>query len=472
MLSPFNPPSLRAAAFLLGAALAPAALAQPAFPSEPPALGAPRPLRLPETRRFTLPNGLAVELVPFGTLPKVNVVAYVRTGSVDEAPGQAGLAALTAGLLTEGTTTRSAEGLAEAAAALGGSLSSGAGALQTSVAGDGLAEFAPDVVRLVADVLRNAAFVEASFNRLRRDALRRNAVARSQPGTRANVLFRRALYGDHPYGRVLPADSALEALTLADVRRYYTEAFSPQRTRLYVAGRFDAAAVEAAVRSAFGSWPRGADRTMPDVPTASTRRVILLADQPGAAQSNVIVGGPVLGRKDPRYAALEVTDALLGGAFGSRITRNIRENKGYTYSPYSSVSERYGDAYWSETAAVVTASTGAALREILREVDSLRATPPPADELRGIQNNLNGRFALSIGDPNALASQLALLDLFGLPRTYLTGYTDRVLAVSPATVQGIAAEQLDPSRMTIVVVGDRRVVEPQLRELGEVQIVE
>ena len=457
-------------ALLLLAAAASPVLAQ-GFPSTPPEPGPPRPFTLPEGQSFTLDNGVEVTLVPYGDVPKADVYAVVRTGNVDEAPGQTSLADLTVGLLTEGTTTRSAEAIARQAADMGGSVSAGAGLDQTFVTGSVLSEFTPEFVGLVADVLRNPAFEPTAFERVQRDLVRSAAVARSQPGTVARAAFSRALYGEHPYAAVvLPDPGQIESATVADARAFYDAHVGPQATSVYVVGRFDEAAVEAAVRSALADWPAGGtapDRTAPE---AQAGRRVVLVDQPGAAQSNVVVGLPTLDPSDPDYVALQVTNALLGGSFGSRITRNIREDKGYTYSPRSGVASRYQSGYWAESAAVVTESTGPAIREILYEIDSLATTPPDPAELEGIQNYLAGTFVLQNSSAGGIASFLSFLDLHGLGRDYLEDYTRRVYAVTPDDVSRITRDYLRGDDLTIVVVGDRSVVEEQLSPFGAVTV--
>ncbi len=443
------------------------------FPATPPAPAEPAPFEVPEGRTFTLDNGMTVTLLPYGALPKANVLAVVRVGNVDEGAGQNSLADLTLPLLTEGTEGMSAEQIAEAAASMGGSISSGAGLDQTTVGGRVLSEFVPDFVRLTADVLQRPAFEADAFERRQRNVLRSAAVARSQPGSVALAAWRRALYGDHPYASViLPKVADIEAATPATARAFYETNVGPARTRLYVVGQFDEAATEAAIRAAFGDWRTGvaaADPAPPD--TAPIGRRVILVDQPGAAQSQVYVGLPTVDPSEAEaYVELQVANALLGGSFGSRITRNIREDKGYTYSPGSSVSSRFRDAYWAESAAIVTPATGPAIREILHEIDSLATNPPSADELEGIKNYLAGTFVLQNSSAGGIASLLAFLDLHGLDRSYLDEYVQRVYAVTPADVQRIARDAIRGDETLIVVVGDRSVVEEQLAPFGDVTL--
>ncbi len=469
--SDLRAPMTRFFSLLLLALVASAPVLAQDFPSTPPAPGEPHPFEIPEGRTFALDNGVDVTLVPYGSLPKTTVYAVVRVGNGDEAPDETGRADLVASLLTEGTTSRSSEAIAREAAEMGGSVSAGAGLDQTFVTGRVLSEFTPDLVRLIGDVLRHPAFPEDAFARVQRDQLRSAAIARSQPGTLALAAFYRALYGTHPYAAViLPDVTDIEAATVDAVRQFYDANVGPQRTRLYIVGRFDEGAVERAVREAFGSWAGGPPMTEPTPPTPATGRRVVLVDQPGAAQSNVTVGLPTIDPTADDYVALQVTNALLGGSFGSRITRNIREDKGYTYSPGSSVSARYRDAYWAESAAIVTSATGPAISEILYEIDSLATNPPSAAELEGIQKYLAGTFVLQNSSADGIASYLAFLDLHGLDRDYLEDYVSRLYDVTPEDVRRVTAEYLRGGDAVIVVVGDRGVVEEQLAPFGTVEI--
>jgi predicted Zn-dependent peptidase len=449
-------------AIALGAA-APAAAQQ-----TPPAPGTPHPFEVPEARELTLPNGLAVTLVPYGDVPKATVQLIVRVGNVDEGPQQVWLADVTADLMQEGTTSRSGEQIAEDAARMGGALSVAVGANQTTVGGSALTEFVPEMVRLVADVAMHPAFPTEPLERIRGDRLRQLSIERSQPQSLAVEKFRSVLYPSHPYGRIYPTAEMLQSYTVEQARAFHDANFEAARAHLYIAGRFDAAGVESAIRSAFGGWESGTPASQP-VPTPTSQRAIYLVDKPGAVQSTIYMGLPVVDPSSPDYVALQVTNALLGGSFASRITSNIREQKGYTYSPVSTISARYRDAYWAEVADVTTNVTGPSLKEIFYEIDRLRAEPPSAEELRGIQNYLAGTFVLQNSSRGGIIGQLAFLDLHGLDRDWLATYVQRVYAVTPADVQRIARTYIDPSRMTIVVVGDRSQIAEQLAAYGEVR---
>jgi predicted Zn-dependent peptidase len=277
----------------------------------------------------------------------------------------------------------------------------------------------------------------------------------------AQERFFKTLFPDHPYGRTFPSESDLEGYTVEDVQTFYSKNFGAARTHLYIAGKLEGD-LRRAVEDAFGGWATGSPA--PDLPAHPAKvRSLQFIDRPGAEQSNLLIGLPVAAPSSPDYIKLEVMDSLLGGSFASRITSNIREQKGYTYSPVSQIGTRRHLSYWLQSADVTTAVTGPALDEIFYEIDRLRNDPPSAEELQGIQNYLAGIFVLrNTISPDAIIAQLHFVDAQGLDRSYLSTYVRKVMEVQPADVQGMAETYLDPSKMTIVVVGDKAEIAGQI----------
>ena len=454
-------------AAFVSAALMTGSAQQTQFPSEPPSPGEPRDFRVPEARRFALDNGLQVALVPWGNMPKARVTLTVRTGNAFEKSGEVWLADLTADLMREGTTTRSATAISTEAARMGGGLAVSVGADTTTIGGDVLSEFGPQFAALVADVVQNPKFPEAELPRLKTNLSRNLAVALSQPQQLALQKFRSVIYGDHAFGRVFPTEAMIAAYTPAQVKAFHAATYGAGRSRLYVVGQFDAPAMEAAIRKAFASWAKGTPAVTEPAKPSSTRAVHIV-DRPGAPQSTIVLGVPTVEPSSDDFIALTVMDALLGGAFGSRITRNIREDKGYTYSPYSEISTRFRDAYWAENADVTTAQTGLSLKEIFSEIDRLQSEPPDAKELTGIKNYLAGTYVLQNSSRGGITAQLQYVDLHGLPATYPNTYVKKVYAVTPQQVSDVAKKYLKDDQATIVIVGDRKVIEEQVKAYGTI----
>ena len=427
----------------------------------PPAGGPPKAFTLPAHESYTLANGMKVTLVPYGNIPKVSVSLALRAGTLNEPREVMGVADTTTELLKEGTTTLSATALAEAAARMGSTLSVGSGADETSFDMDVLSEYGPDAVKLLADVLQHPLMPESELARLKTNLLRQIAVAKSQPGQIALARFRKLIYGNHPYGDTLPTEESVNKMTIADAKKYYADNYGAGRAHLYVAGKFDASAVKKAIEVGFSGWAKG-PAAVENVPKPKTQRVLDVTDRPGAPQATVYVGLAVANATSPDNVPLAVTNALLGGSFGSRITSNIREKLGCTYSPNSQVSRRYHDAYWVESADITTDCTGKSLGEIFGEIQRLQKEAPPAEELRGIQSYLSGIFVIQNSSRGALIGQLRYVDLQGLGEDYLKTFVQKVNAVTPMDVQKMAVEYLKPEQMTIVVVGDKAKITEQL----------
>ena len=436
-----------AACALLGAAIAQEREA-------PPAGGTPKDFSLPSRSTLGLDNGLKATLIPFGAVPKTTISLIVRSGNLNEGK-QTWLADLSGDFFLEGTTNYAAEDIAKAAASMGGSLSVNVGEDQTTLSAEVLSEFAPDMVALLADVVRNPAFSASDLERLKRDRLRQLSVAKTQPQQMAVAALREALYGDHPYGNLLPTEEQLSAYTIDDVHNFYKQNYGARRTHVFVAGVFDNAAIRAVIEASFANWLPGSDPLI-DIPDRVKGKVAVdIIDRPDASQSNVLLGLPTIAPGQDDWIPLQITNGLLGGTFSSRITSNIREDKGYTYSPFSTLSTRYQDAYWVQSAAVTTDVTAPALKEILFEIDNLQANPPGVDELDGIKNYAAGVFVLQNSTPSGIINVLNFLELQGLPDSYLTDYVSSVYAITPDDISDMARTYLREDEMTLVVVGDR-----------------
>jgi predicted Zn-dependent peptidase len=438
----------------------------------PPQPGTPKAFEVPTPQRFTLDNGLAVTFVDYGTIPKARVLLLVDVGNAHEKAGQVWLADVTGDLLVEGTKSRTAIEISTAAARMGGSLEVGVGAETTQVGGGVLSEFAPHMVRLVADVVRHPAFPESELARIKNDRQRQLSIARSQSQQQAAERFRAVLYGAaHPFGRVFPTPEMIEGYSLEDVRAFYEAGFGPKRARLYVVGRFDPDPVRSAVQEAFGDWT-GAAPARVEAPSPRATRSLSIVDRPDAVQTTLMLGLPVPDPSSPDYVKLSVTNSLLGGYFSSRITTNIREDKGYTYSPFSQISSRRGDAYWVQNADVSTEVTAPALKEIFFEIDRLQDEAPSKEELAAVQSYMAGVFVLRNSSRAGIINQLEFLVRHGLPDDYLRRYVDNVLSVTPTEVQGMTVKYIRDADMTIVAVGDRKTIEGDLAPFAEAEPVE
>jgi len=428
----------------------------------PPAGGPPKPFVFPKQDTYTLPNGMKVTLVQYGSIPKVAFQAVIYSGTKDDATGKRGVSEMTGMMLKEGTKTRSAEQLALETASMGGSINVGTGTDSTNVSGEVLSEFDVKFLDLLADVVLNPNFKQEDLDRLKANKLRSLAVARTQAGNQAWEKFRSVAFAGHPYSQINPQDDEVKGYTLDDLRSFYANNYGAARTHLYIVGQFDSASIKSAISRAFGGWAKGTAATR-NVPTVNARRSISVTARPGSPQSTIYLGMPAVSPSDADFIKFTVMDSLLGSSFGSRITSNIRENKGYTYSPSSFVWSRFKTGYWIENADVTTEATGASIKEILFEIDRLQKEPPTEAELQGIKNYLVGIYVLQNSSRSGVIGQLESGNYNELSKDHIDTYIQKIAAVTPADVSAMAKKYLVADKMTVVVVGDRSKIDEQLK---------
>jgi predicted Zn-dependent peptidase len=426
----------------------------------PPAGGTPKDFVLPSKKQSSLPNGMHTTMVQYGEIPKVYVSLIIKTGSVHEAADQVWLSDLLANLMDEGTTSMSAQALAKKAAGMGGEINVNAGSDQFTISGSALSEYAPELVKMIADIAINPALPASEIDRLKNDLKRQLAINKSVPQSIAQEKFFQVMYGDSPYGRIYPTEEMLSSYTLDAVKKFYDDNIGAKRSVLYVAGKFDEAATNKAITESFTKWKSGAEASYPSSNNnvAAGTTIINRKDAP---QTTVLIGLPTITPKNPDYLPVTIMNALLGGSFASRITSNIRENKGYTYSPFSTFSTHPNAAVWYEEADITSEHTIDALNEIKKEITRLQSEAPATEELAGIQRYTAGIFVLQNSSPGGIISQLNFLDLYGLDDSYLTNRVKNIYAVTPQQVTNLTKKYLLPEKMAVVMVGDEDAIKQQ-----------
>ncbi len=429
----------------------------------PPPGGQPKDFKLSEKKKVKLSNGLQSTLVQYGDLPKVTISLVVNTGSIHETASETGLASLTGDMIRQGSKSMDFKTLSKKVAAMGGTVNVGVGKEEVTVSGSVLSEFAPDFIAAIADLIMNPALPANELQRLKENAKRNLAVDMTVPQSIAEDKFRSAMFKNHPYGRYFSTAKMIDGFTLQNVKDFYNKNFGAKRSALYIVGKYDDAIVNTAINKAFGKWKPGPPIYTPPV-QPTVKQDTLVINRKDSPQTTLLIGLPTLLPKDKDYVGLFVTDALLGGSFGSRITSNIREDKGYTYSPFSSILNRRGVSVWSESADITSEHTLAALQEIEKEIKRLQNEPPSAEELKGIQNYLAGIFVLQNSSPSGIIGQLQFLDKHGLPDSYLTSFVKNINSITPQQVSDITRKYLDYKKMMIVMVGDESAIKKQIGE--------
>lgn len=450
------------------------ALAQPSSTAPPrPAAGPERPFAPPPRVERTLANGLKVVVARFATVPKVSVYLTFRSGLAADPAAQAGLAQFVADAAQEGTTTRASRQLRDEVFAMGASLGAAVGQDSTTFTMRGLAETLPQMLAVVSDVVRRPTFPDAEVQLLLANAAQRTQAQLASASFVSNRQFRTALFGSHPYSRIGPTPESVKAVDRAAIMAYHAAHYLPNNAFLVVTGDVDAAAVLPAVEQAFGDWARGEVRrpTYPAPPAQRGRRLVFV-HRPGSVQSSISVGNLTVKRDDPRWYMLQMANQIYGGAFDSRLVRNIREEKGYTYSPQS-LFAAFGDTgVYRAVADVRNDVTGATLKEVYAEMDALRTTPPEVPELDGAKAYARGLFVIQNATQNGLAATLNTMQTFALPADYPETYQARMTALAPEAVVTGARMLLGAADSLVVVVGDYTRVKDQLAGFADVEIVD
>jgi zinc protease len=436
-----------------------------------PALSAERQVTWPKRTRARLSNGLEVILVEAHTIPKFHGDLYFRSGNVAAIDRGPGLAEITATVARTGTTKRASRQIEEDLRRIGADLATSAGSDTSSISFAGLSEFAEPLLGMVDELAREAAFPEAEFERERRQKLEEVKLSRTEPGFLAGERLRKVLFGAHPYSQVSPSEEQVAAYKREDLRSVYREFYTPENGLLVLVGDFQPDAMLKTAEKVFGAW-RGKKpeaKSFPALAHPRGRRVYLV-HLPGAVQTQILTGCHAITRKHPDWIRLGLTNSLYGGAFNSRLVMNIREDKGYTYSPRSGVNALRQHGYFTVSAAVRNDVVAASLTEIFYEMDKLRSLPVPEPELLDAQNYLSGVFSMGLATQNGLLGQIAVVALNELPDDYVETYRAKLRALTPVDLIETARKYLDSANMQIVVIGDRSQIESQAALFGELEV--
>jgi len=421
-----------------------------------PAATAPRPYRFPDVVRHQLPNGLGVWLVPLGDRELVSVHLLTDAGAATEDEAQAGVAALTAQLLVTGTRRLDAAAFAETTERLGIDVGSESSWDSARAGFSALGQHLEAGLDLLAEMLTEPRLDEGEFDRLKAERLNDILQARAEPGRLADERFLGEVYAEGvPYARLSAGPpETVEPLTIGDVRAFHASRYAPNVADVIIAGAFEPDAALAAVERRLGAWS-GSGPGHRTIRTAQRggRRVVLV-DRPGSVQSELRVGHLGIDRQDPRYFPAMVMTALLGGVFGSRLNKRLREELGYTYGARCSLDPRRAVGPFIASAAVQTEVTVDAVRELLGQLERIRDAPPGAEELAEVRDYLVGVFPLRFETTAGIAAAIEPLAVYDLPDEWWHAYRSRLEAVTPDEVHAVARELVRPDEALILVVGD------------------
>ena len=427
----------------------------------------------PTFETFTLDNGLDVIFVPQHEVPKLQLQLVVGGANPAVGPEQQGIADLMTDLITQGTVMKSAGTIANLIESVGGSISASTQLEYTTVSVDSLTTDTQLAFSLLSEVARYAVFPQAEFDVVKEQHLTFLEQDAVDPSSLANREFGRLLFTNHPYGYVTTPET-VGSITRNDVRKFHRTFYRPNNALLIVVGDLTAESARAETERAFGLWQTADVPDFLDYPQAvsADTSAIYLVDRPGSEQATIHIGNIAIDALNPDRYALEVVNSALGGGSSSRLYRNLREDKGYTYGVYSRFARPNSPASFRVQGDFNKETAGAAIVEILAELKRIRAEPLTDAELADAKGQLSGSFALSMEDPATFANQLAARALTGVPIDELNEYLDRLGAVTADEALAAAAKYINSDSPLIVVVGDAETLRPQLEEIMPVRMVD
>ena len=418
--------------------------------------------------RSVAPNGLTVLVLEQHALPIVQIDALVRVGSAQDPAQRAGLANLVSSLLDEGTTTRTANQIAEEIDFIGGSLSTSASEDFTTISVKVLAKDTALGFDLLSDVLRRPSFPQDEFARVRNQILGHIQSEVDEPGVVASKAFNELVFGKHPYRwPVNGTEESLARVTREDLIKFYAREYVPNQTILAVVGDITVERASALVASHFGDWKRGAVPARAyDRPAPIREPVVRLIDKE-LTQSSIVLGHTGISRSNPDYYAVSVMNYILGsGDFSSRLMDSIRDRQGLAYGVYSRFEANRMAGPFTISLQTRSETTNKAIAGVLAEVRGMREKEVSDQELADAEAYLMGSFPLRLDTIGKLARVLTLVEFYGLGLEYFTDYPRQIEAVTKADVLRVARQYLHPDHYVLVVVGDQSKAKVNLKKDG------
>lgn len=438
----------------------------------PPPPGPARPLNLPRLTERKLASGLTVVLAPLPNVPKVTTILTFRgAGTGADRDKHPGIAQISSAVVNEGTESRTSKQIKEELRSIGGSLSVGSDNDSTSLTATSLSEFSTRLFDLLSDVAQHPAFPESELKLAKENTIQSIRAVRADADFLVNERFQKAVFGNHAYSFVVPDEKSIAALTRDDLRNFVNTYYIPNNAHLIVVGDIDTERTLAEIEKAFGSWKGGAAITEQTavLPTRDKRQIYFV-NRPGSIQSSIYIGNISIPRKDKDYFSLRTADTIFGGSFYSRLTRNIREDKGYTYSPFSSAFTQAKSGYFMAGASVRNEVTGPTLLEMFYELDRMRVLPVSDEELKAAKEFSTGNFSIELASQLGLAGRINSVYTFDLSKDFITDFRPKIEALTASDIQKAAAKYFDTYHAAIVIVGDYEKVKDQVAPFGEVTL--
>jgi zinc protease len=415
-----------------------------------------------------LPNGLTVIHVERHNLPIVMVTLLIDASPLHEPKDKAGLANLTARMLTEGTFKRSASEISEEIEFIGASLSASTLNDYTTLSLSVLKKDVEKAFEIFSDVLLNPSFPEDELKRQKE--LIKGSIIRSEddPSFVASRAFIKEVFGDHPYGRLIDGSiETIDAITRDDVLSFYKEHYLPDRAILSVVGDITSEELGFLIEKYLGQW-RAEDRSQKTEVRRQTEKKlrekkIVVIDR-DITQANIIIGHRGISRDNPDFYAVSVMNYILGGGgFASRLMTTVRDEMGLTYSIHSSFRGRKEPGQFEVVVQTKNEFAGIAVKEILAQMNTIRKEPVTDEELEDAKLFLTGSFPMRLETNRRIADFLAVKEFYNLGDDYIEKYPEYINSVTKEDVLRVAQKYLDPENYVLVIVGNKDKIKPEIK---------
>jgi zinc protease len=429
---------------------------------------------LPRPQEADLPNGMHLMVLEDHRSPQISMQLIIDgAGGYYDPADFPGLAGFTSAMMMEGTSTRTAQQIAQEQETMAStvSVSAGGSGENATVMASSLNENFDRTLALASDVVLNPSFPEQELARYKTRQKASVVQVRMIPRFLAMERYARVIYGDHPSGRVMPTVESIDKVTRDAIVNFHQAHYVPDKAILAIVGDTTLAEARKKVETAFGAWKRSGVAVPPvQDPAPVGPTTVFLVDRPNSVQTSLIVGTQAINRMSPDYDVLELVNAIIGGGPTGRLFLNLREEKGWTYGAYSGLNAPRFRGDWSAQTEIKGDVTEAAVGEILNEVNRLRTEPIPDKEFLDKKRSLVASFALSLETPMAILSDYITSRRYNLPADYWAKYPERIAAITKEQVQAAAKKYLDPGRLQIVAVGDGKKIGESLKKFGPIEV--
>jgi zinc protease len=431
-------------------------------------------VKFPRAYETTLPNGLTVLIIEDHRLPTVTVNLQIPgSGGMYEPADQRGLSNITATMLREGTTTRTSKQFSEDADKLGANFNAGSSftSSYTALNASGLSQNFDDWFALFTDALLNATFPAEELEKLKQRQLVGLRQQRTQPFILASEQFNKAVYGDHPAATTIMTAEFIQSVKPEMLKKWRDEHYVPQNAILGIAGDVKPSEIVPKLTKWLATWQKtGAKFVPPSSVKAPMTGKVLLVDRPGSVQTTLYMGNLSVERRDPDYIALVVLNRIFGGSGASRLFRIVREEKGFTYNPSSTLTALLYPGIWTAGCDCRTEVTDPAMAEFLNQIKILSEQKIPTAELEDAERGVVAGFALQLEQPAQVLNNAITLKLYGFPADYWDTYPAKVMAVTADDLQRVARKYYNPAAMQIVAVGDGSKIKTVMEKYGPVTV--